>query len=341
MNNDDNQFVERKNNNTILIIIIVIIALALIGLTYYTFFIRDNNKSNDNNNPVVDNNDIIDESPTNNDTNKKPLIFDSNSDTSCWYNGGDTLFNTRKGLFVENPSKEDIVKEAVYKYKIDKTFNDLNDEKWQHYIISRAIVFSQLYQTNQKYKGYSNTIYPEACTDNTSNEKMHMACHLGLTESEMEVADKELFAQNEGGSCTDLIYKLDDIKEYIQNLFGSYGNIFEKSFSYTDKNIYSNIYYDKNIDKIFVHYRSVASVANYYSSRYEISQTNKDNILQIEYLDYTFDGNSLKDENGKVIGTNIKLEEFDISSYANRLPHYQVTFKLVNGNYLFDSIVKK
>lgn len=304
---EENNFLDekKKNINIILIIIIVILVVMLLGLSYYTFFMREDNESNNN-----ENNNTVEESI-------KTIYEEYGSD-----------------IYTQNITEKDLVVEAVLG-KVEESFNDLSKEDWRNFVVTRAILFTQ-------YEDYNVGLATGACEDiaykfgTDDYIKTAMACYLGMSDEEIEVADIDMFNVF-GGSTGYMVFKLDDIKDEIERVYGSYGDIFDESFSFINSELISGIWYDKNIDKVFVHWQSNPKFG--ISARYIVNTTVTDDTYEMKYFDYTA-LDELEDVNGSVIVTIGDNDDYKllVEDNIDKFPKKIVTFKLVDGVYKYDSV---
>lgn len=298
--------------NKILIAIIIVLVIMLAGLSYYTFFVRDTTKN-------------VDNKTTDKETDNSKETDNQSTDEESGYT---TLFEKYGDFnYIKTPTKVDLVAEAVLG-KVEKDINDLTKEDWQQFVLTRAIVFT-------KYK----EIEPSKDCDKISSEeeiKKYMACYLGMTNTEIAKVDISIFESQYGGSTGYMSYSLNDIKNEIVKIYGSYGNMFDNSINFTSTNLLSDIFYDKNLDKVFLHWSSSPQIG--ISGRYIVSKNSTNDSYNVEYFDYEALEN-LTDVNGNVVTKVDDLSNIDkiLEKNVSKFPKKIVTFKLLDGVYKYDS----
>ncbi len=141
-----------------------------------------------------------------------------------------------------------------------------------------------------------------------------------------------------------------EMKEQLQEIFG-------ENISYKDESIDTGACYGDNMTLSNDTYTfdggcgGMGPVDNYQTKLIQAKKyADKIEIIQkIAYLSYGddwtpdseyYERNIYTKKDGKKLGTENGVEEFDIEKYINQLDSYLYTFKLENNHYIFESVEK-
>lgn len=189
---------------------------------------------------------------------------------------------------------------------------------------------------------------------------LELAKGFDLTNEEISKIDETLWEQVIGNNSNQTMINGDVMKAKVKELYGDYGNMFDKSFvanmsdlgwlQNTNEQFSSIIIYDANVDKIVIDGSRGESKIKYTT---QILSSNIDNdIYTIRFTEAFVDDTSIKkgdfakqeDLNPGVKRPSCNLEYVDVndcmSASRDELNQYDITFKKINNNWYFDSIKK-
>lgn len=286
----------------------------------------------------------------NNDNSYK--IISMNYSTTIHDNEPDYSMDTYNGIYSTYLSDTKEIDKLVVDFPYSKivTENMNHNQLWKTYTVFNIIKNMKGVNLNSKNTKDTNGVtYPEY-----TEETEILAKNLGLTVDEISKIDKKLWT---GGGSTDYV------KYDINNIKTKYGDIYEtmftKSFIISNAYLtgfYASIFYDKNVDKLVWHAGGGTTGCNISGTRSVIKGTKQDDKYIVEFVEGYFtpgmclSGNeesktyllTMEDIIETKITSNSKTSDYDkiLKQYQDKLPHYELTFKLVDGNYQFDNIKK-
>lgn len=330
---NENNEITKSNNNKILIVIIIVLSILLLGLTYYTFFVRDTNKIQDNskqNNNNKQNNNEIDDKNDN-----LPKIYST------------FLTDTKEldKLVIDFPYEK--INESVSHNQLWKVYTLLN--KINDVVTTKIGYCENSIIHRDDVKDSNGVTYPKY----EEGTPEYMAKDFGLTVEEISKIDKNVWTA--GGQYCFTSYDMNDLKNKHINI---YNEMFNQSFtaSTTILDSFSSGWtYDKNVNVLMFQSSGGIPCNNKNGERLIINTNKKENSYEIEFVSAIFiqpmcSGDEknykleLKDETIDIPTSKInstKDRENFIKQYQDKLTHYVITFKMVDGYYQYDNIIIK
>ena len=243
----------------------------------------------------------------------KMFIYDKKDDNQI-----SKEFKLISSYNVESGYTEEELVFATIVANMYKNINDLNSDEWKSYMIGVSLSFDSLTEIRNS-NGYNKEYLKGISGTNISDKTV--ASGLCLTKEERDAIAKteskeinDYLSREDAGSISRYVISLEDAKNEVTNKFKDIGNLFDES------SIYSSFGHDyiyiKSLGKIYV----IPHGATFSPSL--IIQTKKtDNLYTV-----WFTGCSIEKDQCIKQYENNELNEI-----------HEVTFKLVNGKYIFNN----
>ena len=186
---------------------------------------------------------------------------------------------------------------------------------------------------------------------------LELAKGFDLTDEEISKIDETLWKQAIGNNSNQTMIDGSVIKSKVKELYGDYGNMFDKSFvanmsdlgwlQNTNEQFNSIMIYDANVDKLVIDGSSGETKIKYTTQI--LSSNIYNDIYNIRFIEAFVDDTSIKKGDFKKPEDldkkySCSLEEISIndciSTSRDELNQYDITFKKINNNWYFDSIKK-
>lgn len=279
-------------------------------------------------------------------TSYKVLIYDKKDYKPVDDN---KLENNNKKVYYSYASLEDVDKSIVIFPYVQLTNTDKP--------------YEELYRTfilwNSKNALSKSDIKNYNTVNGLPKTGLELAKGFDLTDEEIGKIDETLWEQVIGNNLNQTMIDGDAIKAKVKELYGNYGDMFDKSFvanisdlgwiQNTNEQFSSIMIYDANVDKLVIDGSSGTNKIKYITQILS-SNVNNDNYT-IRFAEAFIDGIVIK--KGDFIKQEdltgfrritCTLEEVDandcISSSRDELNQYDIVFKKINNNWCFDSIKK-